>query len=140
MANESPIEKKIRQFKAEVGDRELNAEQAKIYAAFTKAKGKAINFTVTDKYGKTFRFKMDPSKRGEGVQHVLLKHYKGIGRVTALEILNLCEVIRKGDKSYRDQCVNYRWEHSVNGVTFTTSVKISKSDNFFKSFYSNRKK
>lgn len=140
MATETPIEKKIRQFKAEVGDRELTTEQAKIYAAFTKTKGKAIKFTVTDKSGESFHFMIDPTKRGEGSQHVLMKHYKGIGRVTAFEILNLCDVIRKGEKSYRDQCVNYKWKHSVNGVTFTTSVKISKSDHFFKSFYSNRKK
>lgn len=139
MPNESAIEKKIRQFIDEVGYKELTTEQAKVYAAFTKTKGNPIRISTIDSEGTSVSFKMDPTKHGDGPQHILTKHYKGtIGRVTAIEILNMCEAIRNGKKDYSGNCVYYEYTKKYSGVMHTIFIKIGTRDKYLKTFYSDR--
>ncbi len=77
----------------------------------------------------------------EGTQHVLLKHYKtNRGSVTALEILNLMDVVRNGAKGSDENHIIYSMEKFRGKIKFTIAVKVVKKGNIFKSFYSNRYK
>ena len=136
MATETPIEKKIRQFKAEVCDRELTTEQAKIYAAFTKTNGKTINVHVTDCEGVNLKIALDSSTE---VKKILLKHYKtSDGTVTALQILNMFDLVRKGKKYFSQGNYVYSVKKVKNSVTYKTVIKIYSNgkDAVLKSFHS----
>ena len=131
---------KINLFIDEVGTMEFTPEQAKIYAAFTKTKGRPISIRVSDPNNKIVSFKLDPTKRSDGPQHILLKHYNSrIGQVTALEIINMCEVIQMGKRDDSEASrLCYYLTKKENGVTYTLCLKLGKKDNYLKSFYSNR--
>ena len=134
------VEQKIAMFRSEVGSRELTEEQQRIYNVFTRTKG-VSRFTITDGYGDSVRFKVDPSKFSDGPQHILVKHYRGIeGRVTATEIINLCEVIRKGTRRKTSTHITYQLTKNVGGNRLILALKITRNDLVLKSFYSNRRK
>lgn len=136
------IDEKIQQFIKEVGTRTLSFEQQKIYKAFTRTKGHPISFQITDKSGRIVKFAIDPSKNDDGPQHVLQKHYQGnVGRVTAIEILNMLDTIRYGDRepnSHPQNRIVYKLKKRLNNNIYTFCLKISNKKNIFKSFYSNR--
>lgn len=135
------IDDKIRQFKAEVGNRQLNAEQAKVYNAFTKTKGSATFINVTDKNGKKVRIKIDSTKRTTGSQKILMRHYNtNVGRVTAWEILNLCNVVKTGEPHPSGIYIIYKKQFVRNGHLFHTVLRftIDEKSAALKSFYSNR--
>ena len=113
----------------------------KVYAAFTKTKGRPISIHVSDLNNRIVSFKLDPTKRSDGPQHILLKHYNSrIGQVTALEIINMCEVIQMGERDDSEASrLCYYLTKKENGITYTLCLKIGKKDNYLKSFYSNRK-
>lgn len=134
------IDQKIAQFRAEIGNRTLSEEQQRIYNVFTRTKG-VSRFTMTDGYGDSVRFKVDPSKFSDGPQHILTKHYRGHeGRITATEIINMCEVIRKGTKRKTPTHITYKLAKNVGGNKLILALKITRNDLVLKSFYSNRRK
>lgn len=138
--NKKNIERKITSFCQEVGEMSMNDEQKRIYRAFTLASVKPYRFVVTDKYDNTVRFVLYTNKCDDGVLHILSKHYNGIGKVSAQEILNLCDVIRLGNLSVSENTMLYTLKR--NGQTFKLIVALKKSktgNNVLKSFYSNRK-
>lgn len=134
------IEEKIEAFKKEVGDRQLTAEQQRIYKAFTRLKGKPITILVTDRTGKEVSFKIYSDKRDCGTRHILTKHYNTAeGRVTAMEILNLCDIVRKGE-SYKSRAYTvYKYYYKYGNVTLRATLRLS-GDGLLKSFYSDRGK
>ena len=118
----------------------LTNEQKRVYNAFVHRRSKPYNFEIIDKYNNTVRFVLYTNKRDDGVLHILLKHYKGVGMVTAMEILNLCDVIRKGDFGVVDNKIVYTLKQK--GLTYKLIVALKESKtgtNILKSFYSDRK-
>lgn len=137
----STLDEKIKAFKNEVGDRELNAAQGKIYHAFTKTKGSATRISVVDKFGNTVRIKIYSDKTSNGVQHILSNHYKTkVHWVTANEILNLYRIVETGDRYPSNGYTVYHRTQSFNGVKISTVLKFGKegSEAVLKSFYSDR--
>lgn len=138
---EEILKKKIAQFKAEVGNRKLTPEQKKIYAAFTKTKGRPTFIDVVDIYDESIKLKIISNSIDAGVQHILLRHYKtNIGRVTANEILNLTEIISKGRREKKRSYMVYSKIINDRGNIVKEVVRISKDGKTatLKSFYSNR--
>lgn len=141
MEQKELLSKKIAQFIAEVGDRELTQEQSKIFHAFTKTKGSVTYLNVTDCKGKSLRIKIYSDKFSNGTQHILLGHYKTRREyVTAMEILNLCDVIRNGELYKSRGYTVYRLLRHYGKVTIRTVLKINVNGNeaVLKSFYSDR--
>ena len=139
--NDVLLSQKIKQFIAEVGDKELTEEQKRIYKAFTKTKGAATNIYVTDSQGRMLNVKIYSNKFSNGVQYILMGHYKTTREyVTANEILNLCDVIRKGRMYPSKGYTVYQLLHKYNNVTIRTVLKIDMNEKeaVLKSFYSNR--
>ncbi len=138
---QTTITSKIAQFVSEIGKRKLTQEQERIYNAFVFRRAKPYKFSVIDNYGNTIRFTLYTNKRDDGVIHILTKHYQGkIGRVTAFEILNFCDVIRKGEMSARNNEITYKLTKC--GTTYTLTVGLKRTqtgENVLKSFYSNKK-
>ena len=132
------IEEKIEAFKKEVGKRTLTDEQQRIYKAFSANVSHNVKFAILDKYGNTIRFIMACNKTREGKLHILEKHYKGkIGNVTAMEILNFCDIIRYGEPIIINGNLKYTL-HRRN-KTYTLIVYLKKTNsgkNILKSFYS----
>ncbi len=135
------IDEKIALFKAEVGDRDLTDEQKRVFETFCRTKGKLKSISTTDNSGTLITMKFPSDDENEGTQHVLLKHYKtNRGTVTAMEILNMMEVVRCGNREDDGNHIVY-WEEKYNGrIKYTFAVKVAKSGNIFKSFYSDRHK
>lgn len=137
----SPIDEKIRLFKAEIGNRKLTEEQSKVYHAFTKKSGSMTYINVTDKSGKKVRIKIDSTKSSRGSQYILLRHYKtNYGRVTAFEILNLCNVVKFGEPYDSQGYIVYKMNVQQSGVIYRTTLKFSVENESaaLKSFYSDR--
>ncbi len=135
------IEEKIEAFKKEVGKRTLTDEQQRIYNAFVFQRAKPYKFAITDAYNNTIRFVLYTNKRDDGVLHILSKHYKGIGFVTAMEILNFCDVIRKGTVKIEETKISYRLLKADKSYTLIVGLKKNNTGgNVLKSFYSDRKK
>lgn len=103
-------------------------------------KALSVELKVNDSKNNPITIKIDPSKTAEGPQHVMKKHYQGnIGRVTATEILNMLDIVRKGTiHTPSDNHILYSLKKRVNGVTYNFCIKITKKNKIFKSFYSNR--
>ena len=119
----------------------MTEENKRIFNAFVYKRSKPYKFEIIDKYSNTIRFVLCTNKLDDGVLHILLKHYQGkIGSVSATEILNLCEVIRNGEISVKENTMVYTLKQ--NGQIFKLIVALKKSKtgtNILKSFYSDRK-
>ncbi|MBQ8761363.1 MAG: hypothetical protein IJZ06_09615 [Bacteroidales bacterium] len=127
------------QFCKELEYSSLTDEQKRIYNAFVYRRSKPYKFEIIDKYDNTIRFVLCTNKLDDGVLHILLKHYQGVGKVNALEIVNFCDIIRKGDVGVSDNKMVYTLQRK--GQTFKLVVALKKSKtgtNILKSFYSNR--
>ena len=135
------IQQKIEQFKAEIGTRQLNVEQQRVYNAFVYRRVKPYKFVVNDRYGNTIRFTLYTNKTSDGVVHILMKHYRGeIGCVTAWEVLNFCDIIRNGELKTSNSGLTYCWIKGANVYTLKVGLKVTKTDeNILKSVYSNKK-
>ena len=135
------LEKKTEQFVAEIGKRKLTSEQERVYNAFVYRRSKPYKFSVNDNYGDTIRFTLYTNKSDDGVIHILTKHYQGrTGSVTAVEILDFCDIIRLGEISIRQNEITYKLKK--NNTTYSLIVGLKKTqtgDNVLKSFYSNKK-
>ena len=135
------IDNRIAQFRAEVGDRKLTEEQNRVFETFCRTKGKLKRICTTDGNGDSVTIMFPSDDENEGTQHVLLKHYKtNRGSVTALEILNLMDVVRNGSMESDENHIVYSMEKYLGKIKFTIAVKVVKNGNIFKSFYSNRYK
>lgn len=134
------IEDKIKQFRAEVGNRTLTPEQQELFRVFCRTGGKPHRFVVTDTEGRSINLYVSSDKTSDGTQHILLRHFgTKRGRVTAGEILNMLDVVRKGDRVAGDAThYAYKLTRKSNGVLYTVGVKINKNTHRIKSFYSNR--
>ena len=134
------IESKTEAFKKEVDYVGLNDEQKRVYNAFVFRRAKPYRFEVVDGYGNTVRFMLYTNKNDEGVLHIMNKHYKGVaGPVTAREIVNLCDVVRRGRVTSDGNSITYTLRKG--GSTLKLIVGLKKSgtgENILKSFYSNR--
>ncbi len=132
-----PVDEKIRQFKAEVGNRQLNPEQAKVYHAFTKKNGKDVYVHVADCDGVVLKITLESSKE---VRKILLRHYKtNNGTVTAIQILNMFNVVRYASRKYDSQGNTvYERLQKRNGIKYHTVIKIFSNGNdaVLKSFHS----
>ena len=130
------IDEKIALFKAEVGDRELNEEQSKVFNAFSKKNGSVVKVHVVDCEGICLKVSLDSSAE---IRKVLSKHYRTTdGTVTALQILNMFDTVRTGYKYFSNGNVVYEKSWMDNGVKYFTVLKIypNGKDAVFKSFYS----
>lgn len=135
------IDDRIAQFRAEVGDRELTEEQNRVFETFCRTKGKLKRICTTDGNGDSVTIMFPSDDENEGTQHVLLKHYKtNRGSVTAMEILNLMDVVRCGNRVEDGNHIIYCVEKYQGRIKFTFAVKVAKRGNIFKSFYSDRQK
>ena len=135
------IDDRIAQFRAEVGNRELTEEQNRVFETFCRTKGKLKRICTADGNGGPVTIMFPSDDENEGTQHVLLKHYKtNRGAVTALEILNLMDVVRNGSMESDENHIIYSMEKFRGKIKFTIAVKVVKKGNIFKSFYSNRYK
>ena len=135
MKHSDILSKKIAQFIAEVGDRELTQEQGKILYAFTKAR-KTVKFDVTDCEGVNLKIVLDTTAE---VKKILLKHYNTKdGTVTAKDILKMFDIVRKGEKKFNNGNYVYSVTRKRNGVTYKTVIKIFSDgkDAVLKSFHS----
>ena len=135
------IDEKIALFKAEVGDRELNVEQKRVFNAFTKKKGASTYINVTDMDGKSLRIKIYSNKVSTGSQHILKNHYATkIHWVTAWEILNFYEVVEFGTHYVSNGYIVYRIEKYCGDVKISTVLKFVEDNGVavLKSFYSDR--
>ena len=139
--HKNTLESKTESFKNEVDYTGLNDEQKRVYNAFVFRRAKPYRFEVVDGYGNTVRFMLYTNKNDDGVLHIMNKHYKGIvGPVTAREIVNLCDVIRRGTVASDGNNITYTLQKG--GSTLKLIVGLKKSGtvgNILKSFYSNRK-
>ena len=135
----SAIRKKIELFKSEAGEKEqYNIEQQKIYSAFTKENGKGIRFAVTDCEGKIFKVTLDSATE---VRKILFKHYQEPnGTVTAKDILNMFDVVRRGVKRYEKGNYVYTKRFLRKGEVYFAVLKLfpNGKDAVLKSFYSNQ--
>lgn len=133
------IDDKIALFIKEAGDKsKYNVEQQKIYTAFTKKKGKPVNFKITDCEGIDYNISLNPEKE---VKKILCKHYKeNDGTVLTADILNMFDVIRTGLKNYNNGNIVYTKRYTRKGEVYFFVIKLLKSGNnaVLKSFYSNR--
>lgn len=126
---------RISQFVAEVGDKELTEEQAKIFHAFTKVNGSKIYFQVEDCENVMLRICVSKSEKNK----ILLKHYcTNIGTITANDILEMFDIIRKGEKNFNNGNYVYSISKRKKGVTYKVVVKIFSNgkDAVLKSFHS----
>ena len=77
------------------------------------------------------------NKQGYGTAHILLRHYgQDHGNITAREILEMGEVIRRGETKEADGKRIYQLKE--NGVRFRVIVGKNEAGNTVISFYSNR--
>ena len=121
------IEEKIEAFKKEVGKRTLTDEQQRIYKAFTRLKGKAVAISVIDKTGKRISFKIYSDKRDCGTRHILERHYKTPTQdLTALEILNLCDIIRRGEPYKSKAYTVYKYVFNYGKVTLRATLRFQR--------------
>ena len=135
------LERITQNFITEVEDIQLSDEQKRIYNAFVYRRRKPYKFSVVDKYGNTIRFILPTNNKREGVVHILLKHYNGnVGHVTASEILNFLEIIRKGNLTAENNTMTYKY--NLNNVCYSliVGIKETPSNNILKSFYSDKEK
>lgn len=136
------LERKTADFMFDVKDYDsLNAEQKRVYNAFVYRRAKPYRFEVVDAYGNTIRFVLYTNKTDDGVLHIMSKHYRSdVGMVTTSEILNLCDVIRKGTVMSDGSSITYTWRKGVSTLKLVVGLKRSRTgENVLKSFYSNRK-
>lgn len=132
------IEDKIETFVKEVGCRALNDEQKRVYKIFTKTKGRPMRFSIIDQAGNTVSFNIYCDKKDCGTQHILMKHYKSaMGRVTAMEILNLCDIIRNGKRYKSNAYTVYKYKYIKRKVTYKVALRLT-AKGLLKSFYSDR--
>ena len=135
------IERKTNEFCEEVKNLKLTEENKRVYNAFVYKRSKPYKFEVVDRYNNTIRFVLCTNKLDDGVLHILLKHYQGVvGKVSAYEILNFCDVIRKGEVNVNENNMTYTYKQ--NGQIFKLVVALKRSNtgtNILKSFYSDRK-
>lgn len=135
------IKRKTNEFCEEVKCFNLTEENKRVYNAFVYRRAKPYKFEIVDKYNNTIRFVLCTNKLDDGVLHILLKHYQGnVGKVSAYEILNFCDVIRKGEVNVNDNNMIYTYKQ--NGQIFILIVALKRSTtgtNILKSFYSDRK-
>lgn len=135
-----PIKNKIELFKKEIGNQTLTHEQQRVYNAFVYQRSKAYTFAVRDKYGSDIHFTLPTNNTKEGAMHILLKHYKGVGAVSAMEILNLCDIVRKGEISVKNKHLIYTYKKEGNTYKLIVALKQTSTEkNILKSFYSNKK-
>lgn len=134
------VDQKIQKFIRELNGVSLDDTQAKIYYMFVRNGGHPVNISVNDKNGETVRFRIYGGKDGEGSEHILKRHYcNSRGEVSALEIINLCEVIRKGEKHRQLGCDVYEYRKHNRSAKLTTVLKVLVDDRkVLKSFYSDR--
>lgn len=134
------LDQKIQDFIRELNGVHMDETQGKIYYAFVKNGGHPVNISVNDKEGHTVKFRIYGGKDGEGSEHILKRHYRSSrGVVSALEIINLCEVIRKGEKHRQFGCDVYEYRKRGRSTKFTTVLKVLVDDRkVLKSFYSDR--
>jgi hypothetical protein len=134
------LKKLIRRFQDELKDHNLDEEQ------------KGISVVV---FGKRNLAKIEKAKRSDleilsglitlegghskyGAKHIVVDHFSGKrGHVTALEVVKMGEVIRRGQVSEREGKRIYEW-FDENKVRFR--VVISKNEEKVITFYSNRKR
>lgn len=129
---------KIEAFKKEVGNRTLTEEQRRIYNEFCKTKGKGKTFFVIDKAGKQISFVIYCDKFDCGTQHILKNHYmENKGRVTAVEILNMLDVIKYGVPHKSNAYTVYSYKHVSGSVKLNATLRLTKQG-LLKSFYSDR--
>lgn len=136
------LEDKIKEFRAEVGDRELTPVEQDVYDVCCRTKGHPIHWQILDRQNRTVRLTILFGRTSEGPAHILLKHYnEPVGRVTAIEILNMLRCITEG-RRYDDGRghYDYRLKKKRGDVEYTLGVKIAKNGDILKSFYSNRRK
>lgn len=133
------IQQKIEQFKNDLKHYRMDEEQQRLYQTFIRTKGHPVVFTITDKNGKTIKFKIRSDIEKEGTQHILLDHYnEEDGRVTAIEIISMLDVIKKGTPYNSGKSIIYKIEKNYGGVVYRICVKITGGTPVLKSFYSNR--
>ena len=134
------IKEKISIFKEETKSLSLNNEQQRIYNAFVYQDVKPINFRVTDKYGSIIHFTLYTNKRDDGVIHILKRHYKEKrGEITAIEILNFCDIIRLGELEADKRTMVYTYTAKGNTYKLILALKKTRNEkNILKSFYSNK--
>lgn len=137
----SILDTKTESFKKELDYSHLNDEQKRIYNAFVFRRAKPYRFAVIDAFGNTVRFILYTNKKDDGVLHILGKHYKGtIGNVTAFEIVNICDVIRKGEIISNGKSITYTLTMGSSVLKLVVGLKRSNTgENVLKSFYSNRR-
>ena len=137
----SQIVEKIKQFQKELENYKMSEQQRRMFNSFCRTKGAPVVFTTFDRYGEKVKLKLYTDKPNEGTQHILLKHYKSaVGRVTAIEIISMLEVIEKGEKSKANNGILYTLSKNYHGVKYIINVKLTGGGNVLKSFYSDRKK
>ena len=134
------LQQKTELFKKEIGNRTLTHEQQRIYNAFVHRRSKAYTFVVKDKYYNDIHFTLPTKNTREGVLHIMNKHYKGVGSVSAMEILNLCDIIRFGEISVKNKHLIYTYKKLSNTYKLIVALKQTATEkNILKSFYSNKK-
>lgn len=136
----SLIQEKIKQFKKDLKGYPMDERQKRLYKSFIRTNGHPTLFSTIDKYGDVVKFKLQSDSTTEGTQHILLKHYNGIvGRVTAIEIISLFNVIEKGEKHNGIKHTTYTLERKYKRNSLIVCIKITSGSAVLKSFYSNRK-
>ena len=133
------IDEKIAQFKSEIGDMKMSEEQQIVFDLFCRTKGKPKRINTSDKDGAKVSFLVHSDKYSEGSQHVMLKHYRGkVGHVTAFEIIDMLDVVKKSKCVVRNFVTSYRLVRELGGVKYSLVLKMTTHVHVFKSFYSNR--
>ena len=136
----SLIQEKIKQFKKDLKGYPMDERQKRLYKSFIRTSGNPSSFSAIDKEGKIVKFKLRSDSTTEGTQHILLKHYRGfIGKVTAIEIISMFEVIEKGNKAKDSKSITYTMKKNYPKGSLIVGIKITAGQAVLKSFYSNRK-
>lgn len=118
----------------------MDERQKRLYKSFIRTSGNPSSFSAIDKEGEIVKFKLRSDSTTEGTQHILLKHYNGIvGRVTAIEIISMFDVIEKGKKHNSVKHTIYTLERKYRRNSLIVCLKITSGNAVLKSFYSNRK-
>lgn len=135
------LEGKIAEFRREIGDRELVGDEKTVFDAFCRTKGHDVHWEILDRQNRYVHLVVKFGRTSEGPAHILLKHYnEPVGRVTAIEILDMLHVVTEGRRYDGHGHYEYRLKRKRGNVEYVLGVKIAKEGDILKSFYSNRKR
>ena len=132
--------RRSKDFAKRIDPTKLHGQKLKLYRAFALLDPGDVYFSVKNKNGETVEFKIPTKQTKAGVIHILCKHYGNRnGEINAYDIINMLDVIKKGNKKIVGKHNEYRLRIKDGAQDYLCALKISRGNNVLLTYYIDKK-